>query len=244
MRSLFRSLLAAVIAISVVAAAAPAGAKAPKSGRVISPKEAVLERPSIIETKTLMPDQGCQVLLDTGDGDCAVVKAKGRTLVFTIEPLTPQDPALIERPWAVRVYAQSTDVGNGVDLVLENPEQQQRTLANVEAKVEDVTGDGKDEIVFGYRSAGTGGFLEFDVVLPDDELGAVVAAHERLAKGTVVVKPGKIVTYDAIYDANDATCCPTFIERSVIKYKKGKFRVAAVRDIPSKKANVPPGDLG
>ncbi len=246
MRFFVRFLVASLTAflVAVPLATAPAWAKQDRAGRVLSGKEAVLRRPATIVTKTLDPDQGCQVLLDTGKGDCAAVRTDGGDLVFTVEPLAPRDPVLVERAWAARVYAKSESVAYGWDLVLENPRPEVLTFANVTAKVADVTGHGKDEIVFGFRAAGTGGFLDFDVVVPDRDHGAVVAAHDRLAKGVVVVKRGRIVDYTAVYKRTDATCCPTWIARGAIRFRDGAFEVVDEWRIPTKRADIPPGNLG
>jgi hypothetical protein len=229
-----------VVAGLVGATAIPAGAD---EDRPLSTNGAIVRAPGRPATATLTPVQGCQVLLETGQGDCAVVRAAGGDLVFTVEALAPADETLVERPWRVRVYRQADGAPDQWDVALENPDPQQRTFANVRAQVADVSGDGYEDLVVGYRAAGTGGFLDVDVITGSAS-GPKVAGHTRLAKGTADVRRDRIVDYSAVYRRTDGTCCPTWIQRRVVQGHDGGLRVVDRERIPTKRADVPPGNLG
>jgi hypothetical protein len=65
-----------------------------------------------------------------------------------------------------------------------------------------------------------------------------------LAKGSAVVKPGRLVEYSAFYRDTDGTCCPSFIDRNTVRARDGELRVVKWKRIPTEHADVPPGDLG
>jgi hypothetical protein len=198
-------------------------------------------------TKPLQPDQGCQVLLDAGTGDCAVLQTAHGTLVFTVEAGPYESDVLVSRPWTVRVYRASKTMQKGEEVALETRPQGTEpgpVFANVTAKVADVTGDGKPELLIGYRSEGTGQFLDVDIVSTKADGTPAVLAHERLDHGVIKLENAHIVTYSPVYEKNDANCCPTFSERDTIRWRNSAFHVERGPRTPTKKAKIPPGDLG
>jgi hypothetical protein len=242
-----------VAVVAALAAVSPAAARDAGGGpRVLSARHAIVTAPDAsspggVATRTLTPDQGCQALLDAGAGDCAVVQTAHGQLVFTVEKGAPIDDVLVSRPWIIRVYRPSPTVPDGWDLALSTTPQGTDPgplYANVTAKVADVTGDGGDELVLGYRSEGTGQILDFDVVGTAADGTPTVLAHDQLYKGTVVVGDGHLVTYEPVYRRTDANCCPTWIVRSTVRYHGGEFEVRPGPRVPTKRADVPPGDLG
>ena len=92
--------------------------------------------------------------------------------------------------------------------------------AAVTAKAADVTGDGKDELLLGYRNEGTGMILDLDIVGTDAAGAPRVLAHDDLYKGNVVLRHGRLVTYTPDYKKTDANCCPTWIVRDVLRYRR------------------------
>ena len=113
--------VAASVAVLAMSSGAAAIANRAGSQRTLSARHAILQQPASIVTRTLAPDQGCQVLLDTGDGTCrAIITAHG-TLVVTVEPGAPVDPVLVSRPWIVRVYAADPTVKDGWSIELSTP---------------------------------------------------------------------------------------------------------------------------
>jgi len=246
-----RSAVVVWIAMSVAVLAPSPGAaaiaKRPGDQRTLSARHAILRKPASIVTRTLAPDQGCQVLLDTGDGTCRAIATAHGTLVVTVEPGAPVDPGLVSRPWIVRVYAADPTVKDGWSIELSTRPSggdPGPLYANVTAIAADVTGDGHDELLVGYRSEGTGQILDADIVSTTRAGAAKVLAHGQLYKGTVVAKNGRIVTYTPVYRGSDANCCPTFIERDTIRFRNGAFHVEPGPRTPTKRAHIPPGNLG
>ncbi len=77
-------------------------------------------------------------------------------------------------------------------------------------KAADVTGDGRPEVLVGYRSGGTGQFEAYDVVTYEQGKQLEVAAHRpRLHKGSVALEGTTIVDYSA--DEQSPECCPTTV---------------------------------
>jgi hypothetical protein len=116
-------------------------------------------------------------------------------------------------------------------------------FADVQAKVADVTGDGKDELLVGYRSSGTGQFLDYDLVGTTDDGTPTVEVHERLDHGSVVVRSHHLVTYSPVYGHNDANCCPHWIRRDTVGFSRGAFVLHLGPKVLTKKAKIPPSQL-
>jgi len=236
--------------VAVTAIAGLAGALALPAAardRVLSARDALVRAPSDTVTRTLAPDQGCQTRLDSGEGECAVVRTASGDIVVTVEPGAPIDEIAVTRPWVVRVYRPAADVPDGWQVALETRPTDAEIgplFANVTAKAVDVTGDQRDELVLGYRSEGTGQILDIDVVGTDDTGTPEVLAHDQLYKGSVVFRNGHVVAHVPVYKKNDGNCCPTWIERNVVRYRDGEFRVDRGRRVPTRRANIPPSELG
>ena len=240
--------LALVAALAGVLAAMPAAGASDADrdtwkGHVLDVDDAVLARPEEPVTRILAPFQGCQVLLDAGDGDCAVVRAARGDVVVTVEPGPRIDDVLVSRPWTVRVFRHAAGVPDGWEESLTTGAPSSAVYAGVSAKAVDVTGDGKPELVVGYRSEGTGMILDVDIVTLDDEGVPQVAAHDRLYKGSVVFRRGRLVAWTPVYRRNDANCCPTWIERDVLAYRHGRFAVDPGPRVRSEHADVPASEL-
>ena len=247
MPRLIRTLTAAGVALLVTTGNAGASPLRAKHERTLTARHAILRVPVDRVTRTLSPVQGCQVLLDTGDGDCVVVETAKGQLVVTAEPGPPVEEGLVSRPWIVRVYEPSADIPDGWVIALSTRPagaDPGPLYANVTVFAADVTGDGADEVLFGYRSEGTGQILDVDIVGTGRDGAPLVLAHDQLYKGSLLARHGRIVTYTPVYRANDPNCCPTWIERDTIRFRNGAFRVQAGPRTPTARANQPPGDLG
>lgn len=239
-RSARRPLSLALVAASVFVGTARAG------DRSLTPDAAVLAPPTGAVTEVLEPTQGCQALLDTGEGDCAALETEHGTLVFTIEPGPRIDDVLATRPWNVRVYLQHEEAPGELALALTTPPEDPTTgalYAEVVAATEDVTGDGSSDLVVGYRSEGTGQILDVDIVSTTGAGKVEVLAHVQLYKGSAVLKPGRILTWTPVYKKADANCCPTWMRRDVIRYEEGAFVVHEGEKVKTDQANIPAGDL-
>jgi hypothetical protein len=249
-KTLVRPLALAVLSLGAVttAFAGPAVAHpAPEPHVHLDASGAVVTTPVTPVTRTLSPVQGCQTLLANGTGDCTVVKTANGDLVVTVEPGKRIDDVLASRPWTVNVYRRSATVPDGWELALATqPEMNEPgpLYAAVTAKAADVTGDGKDELLLGYRNEGTGMILDLDIVGTDAAGAPRVLAHDDLYKGNVVLRHGRLVTYTPDYKKTDANCCPTWIVRDVLRYDGGQFTADQVERVRTKHADVPPSQLG
>lgn len=234
-----RRLAPSFVALGLVFAPGAAGSADIGEGPVLVPADG--------GAAVLPPTQGCRILLAAGDGDCGVLAAAAGTLLFTIEAGPRIDEVLVSRPWTVRVYRPDDAVRDGWVIALTTPpagDDAGPSFANVTAVITDVTGDGADELVIGYRSEGTGGFLDFEVVGTGQDGAPQVLLHERLAKGVVAVEPGRLVTYGAEYRRRDPTCCPTWIRRSATRFVDGELRLGPGSRLRTRDAEIPPGELG
>ena len=73
----------------------------------------------------------------------------------------------------------------GWDVALALPERPDPVFANISVKAADVTGDGRPELLVGYRAAGTGQFEAYDVITYEQGKPLEVAAHRpRLHKAS------------------------------------------------------------
>jgi hypothetical protein len=214
--------------------------------RDVDGRDAVLGPPAEQVVRSLAPDQGCQMLLDSGNGECQVVRTLHGDLVVTVEHGRRLGHVLVTRPWIVHVYRPSTALPDGWELALSTRAEDREPgplFAEVVARGVDVTGDGHDELVLGYRSEGTGQILDVDVVGTDAEGRPSVLGHDQLYKGNVVFRRGHLVAYVPVYRRADANCCPTWIQRLVFRYDGGAFRVDAGRRVPTRRADIPPSQL-
>jgi hypothetical protein len=239
-------------ALLVVVLTLFAGAATPAlaADGVLGTSHAVLAPAGTPITRTLSPVQGCQTLLDTGEGDCTVVRTAHGDLVVTVEPGPALDDVLVTRPWIVRVYRPDPRVTDGWQVALETRRerwgdgwQPGPLYAGVTAKAVDVTGDARQELVVGYRSEGTGMILDVDVVDTTRHGAPRLLAHEQLYKGSVVFRHGALVTFAPVYKRSDANCCPTWIERDVLGFRDGRLHVDAGPRVPSRRVDVPPSEL-
>jgi len=217
-------------------------------GETLGRGRAVLRPPRDELIRVLSPFHGCQVLLDSGDGDCAVVDTANGQLVFTVESGPPIDDVLVSRPWTVRVYQETNETGHANEWKVELATRPQGSdpdpvYADVRAEVGDVTGDGKPELLVGYRSEGTGQILDVDIVGTTDDGTPKVLAHDQLYKGTAKIKGGTLITWSPVYEKTDGNCCPTWIRRDIVRFRDGAFVVQRGPRVPTAQANIPPGDF-
>jgi hypothetical protein len=233
----------AVGLLSLAALTGPAGASGDTQLRADG---TLLHPPRAPRTVTLTSTTGCQTLLAAGTGDCGVVHATGGDLIFTVEPGPPLQDGLVSRLWTVTIYRASRSVPNGWQVALvtsPQPGDPGPEYANVTARTADLTGDGHQTLLVGYRAEGTGEILDMDIVV-GTATGPRVAGHREFYKGVVQILPDRLVTYAPIYRARDGNCCPSFTERDEIRYRMGSFVLSTGPHVPTRSVNIAPGDLG
>jgi len=208
-----------------------AGASAQlRVGDPVTSKGTQLTAPSKPDTRQIDPEQACRTFLETPAGRCDIVMMAGGNALWTLDALPGNDTG--EQVWHLRIRVRSkTMPDGGWDVALALPEGKEPLFAGVAVKVADVTGDGRPELLVGYRSAGTGQFEAYDVVAFEQGKPVAVAAHrEQLHKGSVAPEGTTIVDYSA--DESSPECCPTTARRTAIAFDNGGFRVTEAADVP------------
>jgi hypothetical protein len=188
-----------------------------------------LARPSTPDTRQIDAEQACRTFLESPAGQCDIVMMAGGNALWTLDALPGNGTG--EQVWHVRIRVRSkTMPDGGWDVALRLPEDQNPLFANVSVKSADVTGDGKPELLVGYRSGGTGQFEAYDVLTYEPGGELKVAAHRQgLHKGSVALEGSNIVDYSA--DEQSPECCPTKARRTVIAFANGAFRVTESADV-------------
>ena len=199
-------------------------------GDRVTPKGTQLQAPSSPDTRQIDPEQACRTFVETPGGQCEIVMMAGGNALWTLDALPGTGTG--EQVWHVRIRARSKSMPDGGwDVALALPERPDPVFANVSVKAADVTGDGRPELLVGYRSGGTGQFEAYDVVTYEQGKPLEVAAHrQRLHKGSVALEGTTIVDYSA--DEQSPECCSTTARRTAIAFNGGEFRVTEAGDVP------------
>jgi hypothetical protein len=240
-----RVLTGTLVTLGVVLGSAMSTAAAPASVASLSGGGAVLRPSRTTQVRLVEFGASCSALLTGSGGQCGAVHAAGGDLLYTIVSGPPVQPRSASRPWTVTVYRSVPAVAGGWRAALQTRPgggEAGPVFATVSARTADLTGDGHESLVVGYRSEGTGGFLDVDVVIGAAN-GPRVAAHTRLGQGVVTVRPGQLTTYTPIYRAADANCCPSSIQRDEIQARHGSFVVVHGPRLVPEQAGEPPSDL-
>lgn len=192
---------------------------------VITPKGAVL-RPSNGRVSANDPENGCERLIRPGwEGECWVGDMAGSTTAWVVE--TKPLPGLAVPATSVRVLTLSTELNGWVEQ-LHASDPDGASLAAIRVVERDLTGDGKPELVVGYRYQGSGGDLGTDVVVNDDGVPVVAAHPDDAVHGSVVFRGRDLIQYMADPGPGDSNCCPSKFKRRTIAYEDGEFRVVQV----------------
>ena len=199
-------------------------------GDPVAAKGTQLQAPSNPETRQIDPEQACRTYVETPGGQCEIVMMAGGNALWTVDAFPGSGPD--EQVWHVRIRVRSKSMPDGGwDVALGLPERPEPLFANVAVQAADVTGDGRPELLLGYRSGGTGQFEAYDVVTYEQGKQLGVAAHRQgLHKGSVALEGTTIIDYSA--DEESPECCPTKARRTAIAFSGAEFRVAEVSDVP------------
>jgi hypothetical protein len=109
-------------------------------------------------------------------------------------------------------------------------------LRAITVKAGDLTGDGKAELVFGFRSAAAGQHLAYDIVTSAPGAApSVSASRSGLARGQVAVGGGVLTEYVGAYLGSDSECCPAQFEKTDVQWSGSSFRLLPSAPVP------PPG---
>jgi hypothetical protein len=199
-------------------------------GSTVTGAGAVLATPSG-PTEVRRMAGGCRSLADPGfTAECGVaVVAGGERLVWLVE----RGPSGGMRAYVLRAVG-----GDRWAVVLAVLDDAGGRIARADARVLDVSGDGADEIVFGFRLHGTSEALSVDVV----DGPRPVVAHRDLLHGSARVSAGQLDTWSAEFPGNEPNCCPPSFRHDVIRVRAGRWTVVSSASVPP--ASVPPSQLG
>jgi hypothetical protein len=162
----------------------------------------------------------------------------GSRTVWVVE--TKPLPGLAAPATSVRVLTPSTELDGWVEQLRASDPEGMR-IAAIRVVPRDLRGDGKPELVVGYRYQGSGGDLGTDVVVNDDGVPWVAAHPDDAVHGSVVFRGRDLIQYMADPAPADSNCCPSRFKRRVIRYSDGGFRVVQVAVVPP--AEVPASAL-
>ena len=191
---------------------------------VVTGQGAVLGPPPSGTVRTMSGNDCTTLADDEWTATCGTVNAKDASLVWLIETTTtpsggPGRRALVRRK----------SIGNSWTVVQEVRDDNGVRFSNVTARVADLSGDGKDEVAFGFHLTAGDGVLSLDVV---EGPGAVVV-HRELTRGVARVSSGQLDTWRR----SDST---RYVH-DVIQFRNGAWRIVATATVPAN--DVPPSQL-
>jgi hypothetical protein len=211
-------------------------------GTVVTSQGATLEAaPQPTVQSTQGPSTDCHGLGDAGFtvDDCGRVEMAGGTRVWLVETKPATAASAPFKP--LRAYVMHFSQGRGAWLVdLRHADDAGQTVTGVRVREADLTGDGKPELVFGFRVSGSGAILAYDIVVDSAGGDPKVAASRQLSHGQATVAAPVINDREAKYPNGEPNCCPAFIQKSTVSFSGGSFRVVETgRDDPT--TGSPPG---
>lgn len=216
---------------TTVGSSIPGSTSTAVSNPIIGTSGAVLSPPKPGDnTAPYNSADGCQSLAEAGYVSlCGVAHTTGGDLIWVTERASTA-------PNGQRAFLYSV-AGNQATIQLAVLDDSAVNFASIGVRVVDLTGDGADEIVFGFRSLGTGKYLDIDFVGGK----ATVIGHRSLDHGSVKITNGKFEAWSALFAPTDADCCPSKAEHSAVGFADGSLRLIEVEIVPS--AQVPASEL-
>jgi hypothetical protein len=181
----------------------------------------------------------CAALITPGTlGDCGEVIVADQRVVWVVEQAATPTGA---PAFSVRISTFVPDENGWVEwLQASDPAGERWSDVNVLAA--DLTGDGVQELLVGFRSIGEDQTLEYDIVGYSEIAVPEVLAHPDPApKGSVVVSGGTIQEYSAQYPNGEPVCCPAGYLRQSIAFVDSFFRVVDSETVVI--TAVPPSEL-
>lgn len=165
----------------------------------------------------------CAALVTAGTlGECGEVVVGGQRVVWVVEQATTPTGAAA---FAVRISTFVPDEGGWVQW-LEASDPAGERWSDVNVLATDLTSDGVQELLVGFRSVGEAQTLEYDIVGYSENAVPEVLAHpDPATKGSVIVSAGTIQEYAAQYPNDEPVCCPPSYLRRTIAFEDSFFRV-------------------
>lgn len=181
----------------------------------------------------------CVALVSAGTlGDCGEVSVAGQRVVWVVESATTPTGATA---FSVGILTYVPDEGGWVRWLQASDPAGER-WSDVTVLPADLTSDGVQELLVGFRGPGDADVLDYDIVGYDENAVPEVLAHpERARKGSVIVSAGTVQEYSAQYPNNEPVCCPPTFLRRTIAFQDGFFRVVGSETVVT--TAVPPSQL-
>ena len=198
----------AAIAVAVLAYVLLAGDDDPDAMPDAQPRPAP---PSVVAGSVMQPTSGAPVTFDADAcrGSCAAVDDGVAWEIKGASALVLRRDGEAWRP-----ILEAGDVGD-------------QRFQSIKARQADLTGDGRAEVVFGFRARGSGGILQVDVVSSDGD----VVLHRDLDKGEATVDGNALATWEARFLPEDPNCCPSGYVHTVIRFEGGHWREVKREDV-------------
>lgn len=117
------------------------------------------------------------------------------------------------------------------------------TWSSVHAVVGDYNADDGAEVWVGYRAAGSGGYLDLDLLDPRPSGAFFLGGLQGLPKGAIHVRPGGADIATAVYAGADPTCCPSSVLNQQIAHLGEQWYVTAGSTAPAASAPVVASDF-
>jgi hypothetical protein len=191
---------------------------------VVNGNGALLRSPSSADTQ-VVAGPACPGLADPAwDSTCGTAAARGGSLAWLIETRTPTGGPTQRR---ARVFRQSGP--NQWTLVLSVEDTGGSRFSAIRARVADVSGDGTEEVAFGFTAAGSTPNLAVDLV----EGPGTVVVHRDLRRGSARVSTGQLNTWRQV--SSDQAI------HEVIQFRSGAWRV--VSSSAEQPSDTPPSQL-
>lgn len=195
-------------------------------GPAVTASGAVLLPPGAPTTRQLPAGSGCHGLADRDASDvrCELFRAKGGDLIWLTQSTRE---GVLGSKQGRSVYVFQRSGSTHWTIVLEKLDPGGSQYRSVNVRLADVSGDGSQDAVFGFRSAASG-LLAVDVV----EGPGTVTAHRDASSGSARVSKGQL----DMWSASGASAT-----HEVIRFVDGSYRVVSSEQVPS--AEVPPSQL-
>jgi hypothetical protein len=198
------------VAAAVPTTTAPESA-GPKPPPALTADGAVLAKPATPSTRPVDKARGCHSAVDAGWRivECGALRRDDGVLLWLTESRGKGLRALVLR---------EQTAGNWAPMLVAFDDDGSR-WSKIGVRGEDVSGDGKSDLVFGFHLRAPAGSLAVDVV---DGPG-VVTLHRLAAGGSVRVAKGELHEWAALADGS--------YEHATIKVLAGAWRVAATERV-------------
>lgn len=208
---------------------------APPPAPAVSSSGAVLRPESSAATRKMTGDD-CSTLAATGwSAECGFARLKGGArLVWLIESKALDvGPSSTARRASVLARSSSGTAGSW-RVVLDAEDDDGARWKSVAVRVVDVSKDGGEEIVWGFR-ARSGDALAVDLV-EGPEPGSVTA-HVDLKRGSARVSPGQLDTWSHVSGSGSAAR----YQHDVIRWQNNAWRIVSRTQVSG--SDVPPSQL-